>query len=462
MHVAPWLARIGVVLLVAAAPVGVYVAPGEPPSYPEKWDPRVAGLVGFVERERGLRFEHPVDVEFLAGAAFEAKIRTPAKEQAEEREQLQRFLGELRALGLVEGDPDLGEDSEKLAAKSIVGLYDPEQETLFVRGEQPTTYVKGVVVHELTHALQDQHFDLQAMDDRAPAGAEVATTALVEGDAVRVQQAYRRQLSEAEQQVYGEQESEAEDRASDTEDVPRVLQDLLAFPYVFGPTYLDSLQVQGGNPAVDAAFRHPPVSEAQVVTPLEHGTSYRPEKVDAPRVPAGGKAVDEPGAFGQFTLFEVLGQQLGRARAWDAVAGWAGDRYVSYTSKGRSCLAIRVLSTTENAAAVLGTAVRDWRQGLPDVVLGQSGRTVDITACDPGAGAHRPEHTPRAFDALSARAGVIHELVQEGRMGLRKATCITDEVVAAVGDRLLTATEQPAPAAQERINRAFEAAYLRC
>ena len=69
-----WLGRAAVVALVAAAPVGVYFAPGGGPSYPEHWDTRVLDLVHFVEDERDLCFKHPVEVEFLDDKAFKEKV----------------------------------------------------------------------------------------------------------------------------------------------------------------------------------------------------------------------------------------------------------------------------------------------------------------------------------------------------------------------------------------------------
>jgi hypothetical protein len=454
------LAKAGVALLVAAAPVGVYLAPDDSgPSYPERWDPRVSGLVSFVERERGLAFEHPVEVSFLSDAEFREKVTTPEEDKEAEEEELKRFLGELRAVGLVSGDPDLGAAADELLGDSIVGLYVPEEEALYVRGQQLTPYVEGVLVHELTHALQDQHFDLERMDERAPRGAEVATRALVEGDADRIEDLWVAALAPSEQEAYARAEQEADTSSGGSgADVPQVLQDLLSFPYAFGPADLDSL---GDNARIDAAFRRPPVSEAQVVDPLRYGASFEPAEVDDPELPEGAKASDEPGAFGQFTLFSVLGARLGQARAWEAVSGWSGDRYTSYRQDGRDCLAVDVSSRDTPHAGALESALREWQVDLPYVDLALDGRTVRLRACDPGAGVTRTEVTPRAFEVMAGRAEVVHSLVRQTGIGFRTASCVVDGTLRAIGPSVFVQDELT-PAEQQQVQSALQAAYQRC
>ena len=93
-------------------------------------------------------------------------------------------------LGLLEGDVDLFAESNELNAKGIIGFYSYDDERLRVRGTELTPAVESVLVHELTHALQDQNFDLgdrleeldKADDTNSSATAE-GFEALVEGDA---------------------------------------------------------------------------------------------------------------------------------------------------------------------------------------------------------------------------------------------------------------------------------------
>ena len=63
--------------------------------------------------------------------------------------------------------------------------------------------MQSTLVHELTHVLQDQHFDLEAKtkeveDDSA---ASSASDALVEGDARRIESEWRNSLAQEAQAV---------------------------------------------------------------------------------------------------------------------------------------------------------------------------------------------------------------------------------------------------------------------
>lgn len=457
------VSRLFVALLVLAAPVGVYLLPEKSP-YPAAWDARVLDVVAFVEKERGLTFAHPVKVEFLEEAAFVEQVRTPKAEAKEDLEELEQAVAELRALGLIAGDPDLGEAMNELVGKSVVGLYVYTTKTMYVRGTALTPYVRATLAHELTHALQDQHFDLAALAKQAPLGAEVATRALVEGDAVRIEQAYTAALSEIDQQAHATAEAEAAERADSTDEVPQILDDLLSFPYVFGPTLLDVLVADGGNSSVDKAFRHPPTTEAQVMDPRNYPLDGKPAKVADPTLPEGLKALDKGAAFGQFSLYEVLGAQLGYVRAWEAVRGWAGDRYVTYRQDGKTCLALEVEVADEAQAATLGSAFDTWSARTTKATVDTAGRRVSVRTCDPGTEVAPKEYEPRAFDVLATRAQLIHYLMSEERVGFLRARCASDSVLATLGDKaFLAASEDGATAAeQEAVGRAFQKAVQTC
>ena len=115
----------------------------------------VAELQTFVEAARGLRFLEPVDVAVLGDAAFR---RTLAGGRALEEPEAEVAIGVLRALGLVGPGDDLA--SAQLDVDTVAGFYDTETKELVVRGARLTPFVRQVLVHELTHALDDQHFDL--------------------------------------------------------------------------------------------------------------------------------------------------------------------------------------------------------------------------------------------------------------------------------------------------------------
>jgi hypothetical protein len=404
------------------------------PTYPTAWDHRVTGIVDFVEKQRGLLFEHPVAVRFLPDAQFNRKVAVPQPTSKSDQAELDRALGELRALGLVHGKVDLASSLNTLTQSGVVGLYVNRDKTVYVRGSAMTPFVRVTLAHELTHALQDQHWDISKMEKAAPAGDDTALRALLEGDAVTVQNAYEKTLSPADEQTYQHEQSAAQDRSSRASaNVPGVLSDLMSFPYAFGPPYIDALTANGNTTALEDAFNHPPVAEAQIIDPASYPTSWRPARVAVPTLPAGDHRVDPPQSFGQFSLFEVLSSRLGYTAAWAAVQGWQGDNSVPYADHGRTCMAVDVRFAGPGDASRFYGATRQWAATIPGATATISGALTRIRSCDPGAAAASPPPpNPSPFETLVARAQIIDALTKDS-VHYALGACVADHMISVLG-----------------------------
>jgi hypothetical protein len=64
------------------------------------------------------------------------------------------------ALGLLPDTLDLDALLLDLYTEQVLGYYDPAARTLFVVSGEPVDDLRPVIAHELVHALQDQHTDL--------------------------------------------------------------------------------------------------------------------------------------------------------------------------------------------------------------------------------------------------------------------------------------------------------------
>ena len=341
-----WRARacvvVGVIVVAALVTATLAVAPsaGAAANPPAKWDPRVTKYVRFVERRRKLTFDHPVPVKFLAGKAFvKAYQGDDPKVSKHDRADAERYAGQLRALGLIEGPVDLIQSQRDLGAADVVGFYDQHEHALFVRGEDlDDTDVRVTLVHELTHALQDQKFDLDALDRQAEtSGESFAETALVEGDATSVENEYVASLPRAEQDAYDASfdDQSPEPDAPSTEHVPPVLDLFESAPYIFGPQYLDTLKAEGGLARVDTAFRDPPQSEEEIIDAVAAKRGGRPRVVAVPKLGPGEQRDGAADDFGALSLY--LRPRLAPAagdRPRRAAEGWGGDRYLAYTRGG--------------------------------------------------------------------------------------------------------------------------------
>src|SRR5262245_55705802 len=72
----------------------------------------------------------------------------------------------------------------KAGADGVQGYYDTKQKALFLYDDVKGSYAKGVLIHEMVHALQDQHFGLAKLHAATfGSDAELAMAALIEGDA---------------------------------------------------------------------------------------------------------------------------------------------------------------------------------------------------------------------------------------------------------------------------------------
>lgn len=390
-----------------------------------QWDRRVAPYVHFVERERGLRFTHAVRTEFLSDKAFRAEVTSGEAPTAADTADQHHLEGLFRALGLVEGTLDLRKATDTLNGEEILGLYDPDKDRVLVRGSRITPDMRPTIVHELTHALQAQHFDLNRATKTS--GEDTAFTSLVEADAVRIEDKYVASLSTKEQDAL-DASTQAQADAADVKDVPPILSELFSLPYVLGPPFVDALIDAGGTAAVNRALRKPPTTEEHIVDPDAYLNGDRPAHVATPKLATGEKRAAPPDDFGMVSLLLVLGERVPFAQAWTAVEGWKGDASVSFRSGGKDCIRVRTAFDSAKDAAEFLAAAELWAGGRATASATADGDLVELRSCDPGTGTTTADTArPRTFDLLQLRVELVASLRHSGA-DHRQATCVADAV----------------------------------
>jgi hypothetical protein len=320
---------------------------------PGSIDAFVPQAVSFVESHRGLRFKQPVKVNHLSDAEFSQRI---VSLQRRDRADTDRQAKLYRALGLVGREVDVEKAEEELLGGNVVGYYDPKTKELVVRGDTATVSVKHVVVHELTHALQDQWFGLDANQKDQTDDQSLAYISLVEGDAVRIEREYVASLSSGERDQLARADSGSGGTPSG---VPRVLVELLTFPYVAGPPFTSALLQARGQPGLDGAFKDRPAGTSQVLQPELFLNGDRPQTVAEPA--ADGAAFDR-GVLGEVQTGVLLESAVGsgglsRDQEQVAARAWAGDRYVAWSSGDSYCVRVRFAARNASGAAALGSAL---------------------------------------------------------------------------------------------------------
>jgi hypothetical protein len=331
----------------------------------------------FVERTRGLKFTQPVKVTLLDDLTFKARLlgfNQPTKAEVD------KATGVLRALGFVPAGFDLVKAQNDSAAANIVGFYDPTTKELFVRGGSVTPYVKEVMAHELTHALDDQHFGL-ARPTMVDANDEQFDSfkALTEGDAVHVERAYRGAMSPADR-ASADAEDNPGPRPIGAQAVPEALGWFGIYPYIFGEHFVDKTLETHGQAGLDAAFVSPPVSSAEILTPDRYKDHMPGASADLSPPQADKTPIIDRGVIGQFGLYVMLRQTMGDDLALLAASTWEGDTYVAWRDGDKTCVRARFLTESEPSAFPLAVLLKTWVDNQGGGTVDEPG-TVILTSC---------------------------------------------------------------------------------
>ena len=455
------------ILTLAVSGVAAAVAVTGRDAYPDRWDPRVLDLVAFVERERGLTFKHPVPIDFLDDAAFRAEVTGTEAPDATAQAEIKRAEAMLRAVGLLSGPTGIAAAGNELAGDGIAGLYDDKDERVVIRGDVLDDERRLTLVHELTHVLQDQTFDLGDYKDGNGQGGDrtsgelAAYTAVVEADASAVEDAWREALPAAAREAL----AAAEDRggaAPDFKGVPPVFVELLGFPYAFGPGFLQAVVDKEGIAGRNRLFTEPPTTEEQILLPDAYLNRQGTQMVETPALKDGEKAIlGSEDDFGMLSLLVLLGERVDFGVAWPAVNGWAGDAAVAFERSGTVCVRAEVAFDSSAQAERFASAFATWSSGRPATQT-RNDRSVTFESCDPGTAAvgGRPAGHVSGIQGLALRKALITTL-QEQAIPPQGAACTTDALLAKLtADRFAvleaTLTRDPGnKAAQLEIQRSI-------
>jgi hypothetical protein len=268
----------------------------------------------------------------------------------------------MEKFGLLPKDYPLDQVLVKVLTEQIAGLYDPDSQEFFIADWISPAEQREVMSHELTHALQDQHFHIDKWSDAAKPNddGELARDSVLEGSAMAAMLDYEldgkgsiRDLGDFDPSLLmGDLDSSPE-----LSKAPKVLQDELLFPYIAGIRFTQHvLKAGNGWPDFYKVFDKPPVSTQQIMHPDLYLQGVLPAKVELPAVKGvvsnDWKKLDENG-MGEFGVQEILKQFLAPARATELAAAWAGDRYEIFENKKnkRTLLLFRVHLADDAGAA---------------------------------------------------------------------------------------------------------------
>lgn len=347
------------------------------PSGDPAFDEALEELARFVEVERGLQFTKPVRVQLLDDVPFEQRIIDDF--DTEDRGETEVYGRILQALGLVPPGTDVVGALRQVIGEGVLGFYDPETDELVVRGARLSPYVRQTIVHELVHAIDDQHFDLDRppyddTDDEVSFGFSV----LAEGNASHVEDAWTAGLSSEERQAL--RREEAQFGADIYQGIPQIVLVSVGAPYELGPSFVDAILDAGGQRELDGAFGVPPTTSEQVLHPERYLDGEATLPVATP--PADGVVIDD-GMFGEFSLVLLLSGVIGSRPANESADGWGGDQYVAWdTGTGATCVRADFAMDTDADRRELVEGLRQWAGSQPGASVDElPGGLTRLTSC---------------------------------------------------------------------------------
>jgi hypothetical protein len=245
----------------------------------------------------------------------------------------------LKAFGLAPPDFAYRSFLIKLLTEQVAGYYDPRAQQFYLADWIEIDGQKPVMAHELTHALQDQHFNLKRFEKwpEGDADAELAAHALIEGDATLAMMQY---LEKHRIIALAFIRSSQELSAEQFKQAPRALRESLLFPYQEGSLWATKVFNRGGWSMVSQAFAKLPQSTEQILHADKYFSSEPPVRLKLPlftrALGPGWKRIDTDvnGEWGYYLALDEFLKDVVTSKS--AAAGWGGDRFAIYEGPGKS------------------------------------------------------------------------------------------------------------------------------
>ena len=305
-------------------------------------------VLGQMSEITGLKLRSPLKKTLRSRAEIRAYV---IRQMNEEKSPGERYAAtrSAEAFGLIPKGFDFDSFMVDLLTEQIAGLYDPKAHEFYIADWIAPADQRMVMAHELTHALQDQHFQIETWVRAARPNddAELAREAVLEGSAMAgmidfLLQGTGRSLKDLPEfdpsMFVGDLGS-----TPTLEKAPPFLRDALLFPYFGGLTFSSAALGSNGWNALPGIFAKPPLSTQQILHPELYRSGKVPAQVPLPafdKMLGPGWTKLEDNVMGEFGWKEILKQFLDEERGKSLASAWEGDRYQVFEQKQSKKLAL--------------------------------------------------------------------------------------------------------------------------
>jgi len=451
-------------------------------------------IVAFASEDSGFPKHSSVKRRLVSSAEVEKYTR----DQQAKEEYAQRFARSemtMKKFGLLPREFNLREFVAKASGKEVAAYYDDETKTISMLNWIPLERQSPILAHELTHALQDQNYDLKtwlkAGEKTSQAGSEPDTDddsagarrAIVEGQAQVVYVDYLlaplgRNLQNTPGLIY-QMEEPAVKAVADSQllhDAPMILREMGTFPYRDGLIFEGELLEKGGKQmAFAGVFARPPRNTHEVLQPTAYISREKLAAIHIPDVQqilSDKYAVYDSGGIGELDVRALLKTYGNRKEANNLAESWQGGVYVAFrrTAKtGTAALTTADLAllyvsrwksrqSAERFAHVYGTAIAQrYQKAAPQPSAACVGAKCPVSAVQilteegPVIVEQWADNTvvvAESFDQITA--GKLVDAVREGNVEIQAGNMRHDELglrlyelpgfsafQAQIGDRIL-------------------------
>lgn len=326
-------------------------------------DQLISKVKGIITAIRGLEFTRPIKRGIKNRDELKEYLKNIIQSEMPD-EKIYASQKALVKLGFIPPNLDLKNLLIDLYTEQVVGFYDWRIGMLYLIREVPIEMEEMVIAHEITHALQDLHFNLKSLplERKDNDDLVMATQALIEGEALLVMIDYMLKpmgiessslpnmsllLRNATGLAGGDVFSNA----------PIWIQKNVLFPYIEGFVFVQEVKKKANWKALDKCYTALPQSTEQILHPEKYLTEKdSPTIVSLPKLSeylGNGWAFLDENVLGEFNVDLLFHQHLTQDNYYNKFAnGWDGDLLQVYENTGLKKVFIAWLTTwdTDNDA----------------------------------------------------------------------------------------------------------------
>lgn len=360
-------------LLAAVLTVLFWIAPARTAEAEPELFSRVDAILAELAKITGLQPLKRVERATIARSELKRFLEDRIREELKP-EEIRAEEITLKLFGFVPAGFDLKATTVELLTEQAAAFYDYRKKKLYILDTDSAAIQEIALVHELAHALADQHFNLSkyiARENNSDDGA-MARMAVMEGQATWLMSeflAQRMNLSLKKTPAIAEamslQTAAASGQFPVFEKAPLYIRETMLFPYVKGMLFQQAIIEKQDRAAFSSVFRSPPAGTFQILHPERYLAGERPSSPALPKLRAPGRYRElAGGSIGELDHWILLTQYAGAKEAAALAPRWKGGRYRVLEARRKRGSFVLLYASEWSDAAAAREFFRNYRRVL--------------------------------------------------------------------------------------------------